>query len=159
MLGRHICLTHSWDFVIHKGRVIGITPLFRERLLEKMCTRQSRKVIRDMINNLFLTLQLLRLRLLLSFSTRKHTPMASLSKPPTIPYGVVACTFSDNLSGNSCIQNELATRGTGSLTQDATSRGKDTPGNTWVYEILTETHTLLQTKMCDFPRSYFLADK
>ena len=29
--------------------------LFRERLSEKMCTRQSRKVIWEMINNLFLT--------------------------------------------------------------------------------------------------------
>ena len=29
-----------------------------ERLSEKMCTRQSRKVIWDMINNLVLTLQL-----------------------------------------------------------------------------------------------------
>ena len=29
--------------------------LFRERLSEKMCTRQSRKVIWDMINTLFLT--------------------------------------------------------------------------------------------------------
>ena len=29
--------------------------LFRERLSEKMCTRQSRKVISDMINTLFLT--------------------------------------------------------------------------------------------------------
>ena len=25
------------------------------------------------------------------------------SKPPTIPFGIVACTFSDNLSRNSCI--------------------------------------------------------
>ena len=25
------------------------------------------------------------------------------SKPPTIPFGMVACTFSDNLSRNSCI--------------------------------------------------------
>ena len=25
------------------------------------------------------------------------------SKPPTITFGIVACTFSDNLSGNSCI--------------------------------------------------------
>ena len=32
--------------------------LFRERLSEKMCTRQSRKVIWDMINTLFLTLKL-----------------------------------------------------------------------------------------------------
>ena len=29
--------------------------LFRERLSEKMCTRQSRKVIWDMIDTLFLT--------------------------------------------------------------------------------------------------------
>ena len=28
------------------------------------------------------------------------------SKPPTIPFGIVACTFSDNLSRNSCIQPE-----------------------------------------------------
>ena len=54
--------------------------------------------------------------LLLSFSTRKHTPMASpailsnffeeqrtFRKPPTIPFGIVACTFSDNLSRNSSI--------------------------------------------------------
>ena len=26
------------------------------------------------------------------------------SKPPTIPFGIVACTFSDNLSRNSCIR-------------------------------------------------------
>ena len=32
------------------------TQLFRERLTEEMCTRQSRKVIWDMINTLFLTL-------------------------------------------------------------------------------------------------------
>ena len=55
--------------------------LFRERLSKKMCTRPSRKVIWDMINTLFLN-----------------------SKPPTIPFGIVACTFSDNLSRNSCIQ-------------------------------------------------------
>ena len=29
--------------------------LFRERLAEKMCTRQPRKLIWDMINTLFLT--------------------------------------------------------------------------------------------------------
>ena len=34
----------------------GCIQLFRERLLENMCTRQSRKVIWDMINTLFLTL-------------------------------------------------------------------------------------------------------
>ena len=37
---------------------------------KKKCTRQSRKVIWDMINTLFLTLQLSNLLLLLSFSTR-----------------------------------------------------------------------------------------
>ena len=52
--------------------------------------------------------------LLLSFSTLKHMSMASRailsnffertvnSKPPTISFGIVACTFSDNLSRNSC---------------------------------------------------------
>ena len=48
--------------------------LFRERLSEKMCKRQSRKVVWDMINTPFLpTLQQLsNLLLLLSFSTSKH---------------------------------------------------------------------------------------
>ena len=89
--------------------------LFQERLSEKMCTRQSRKVVWDMSNTLFLTLQLSNLLLLLSFSTRKHMSMASPailsnffertvdSKPPTIPFGIAACTFSDNLSRNSCM--------------------------------------------------------
>ena len=42
-----------------------------------MCGRQSRKVIWDMINTLFLTLQLSNVLLLLSFRTRKHKAMAS----------------------------------------------------------------------------------
>ena len=50
----------------------------RERLSEKMCRRQSRKVIRDKyINTLFLTLSLSNLPLLLSFNTRKHTSLTS----------------------------------------------------------------------------------
>ena len=52
--------------------------------------------------------------LLPSFSTHKHTSMVARSilsfffgrtvnsKPPTTPFGIVACTFSDNLSRNSC---------------------------------------------------------
>ena len=56
-----------------------IFQLFRERLSEKMCTRQSRRVIWDMINTLFLT--------------TPHT---------------VAWTFSDNLSRNSCTQSPLS---------------------------------------------------
>ena len=51
--------------------------LFRERLSEKLCTGQSRKVIWDMISALFLTMYLSTLLLLLSFSTCKHTSMAS----------------------------------------------------------------------------------
>ena len=51
--------------------------LFREKLSEKMCTRQSREVIWDMINTLFLTLELSNLLLLLSFRNRKHMSMAS----------------------------------------------------------------------------------
>ena len=51
--------------------------LFRERLSEKLCMRQSQKVIWDMINNLFLTLQLSNLLLFLSFSNYKHKSMAS----------------------------------------------------------------------------------
>ena len=51
--------------------------LFRERLSEKMCTRQSRKVIWDMINTQFLTLQVSNLLLLLSLSTHRHMSMAS----------------------------------------------------------------------------------
>ena len=89
--------------------------LFWERLSENMCMRQSREVICDMINTLFLTLSLSKLLLLLSFSTCKHMSMASCailsnfiektvsSKSPTIPFGIVVCTFSDNLSRNSCL--------------------------------------------------------
>ena len=54
------------------------------------------------------------LLLLLSFSTRRYVHVLSFhsfkflwktvnSKPPTIPFGVVACTLSDNLSRNSCV--------------------------------------------------------
>ena len=47
--------------------------LFRERLSENMCTPLSGKVMWDMFNTLFLTLQLSNLLLFLSFSTHKHT--------------------------------------------------------------------------------------
>ena len=87
---------------------------FQKRLSEKMCTRQSWKVIWDTINTLFLTLWLLNLLLLLSFSTRKHpwplvsffqTPLKNSEFKTTRPFnfGIVACTFSDNHSRNSCI--------------------------------------------------------
>ena len=73
------------------------------------------KVIWDIINTPFLTLQLSNLHLLLSFSS-SQTYVHSLlyysfkflwrtvySKPPTIPFGIVTCTFSDNLSRNGCM--------------------------------------------------------
>ena len=51
--------------------------LFRERLSENMCTRQSRKVIWDMFNTLFLTMFQSNLTLLLSFSTGRHMSVTS----------------------------------------------------------------------------------
>ena len=77
---------------------------------KKRCKRQSRNVIWDIINTLFPTL--LNLLFLLFLSTRKHENTCTNlsysfegwrrvnSKPPTIPFGIVACTFSDNLSQN-----------------------------------------------------------
>ena len=95
---------------------IEIYSYFEKGCWKKMCTRQSRKVIWDMIDTLFLTtVALSNLLLLLSVSTRKHIFMAFRansfkflwrtvnSKPPTMPFGIAACTFSDNLSRNSCI--------------------------------------------------------
>ena len=83
-----------------------------------MCRRQSRKVIWDMINTLFLTRQLSNLLLLLSFSTRKHKSMASraINFQISLKYSEFKTThntfrdcpvqFSDNLSRNSCKQSE-----------------------------------------------------
>ena len=78
------------------------------------------------------------------------------SKPHTILYGIVVCPFS-NLSRNGCIQNELSTRGTGSLSYDATSRGKDTPGDEWVYERLTAVRPIpyFRLKCVIFPGATF----
>ena len=93
---------------------------FEKGCRKQKCTRQSRKVIWDMINTLFLTLQLSNLLLLHFFSTRKQTSMTCCTilsnffeeqgtqNRPTIPFGIVACTFSYNLSRNSCIQTLLA---------------------------------------------------
>ena len=53
------------------------TAISRKFVGKKMCTQQSRKVIWDMINTLFLTVSLFNLLSLLSFSIRKHTSMAS----------------------------------------------------------------------------------
>ena len=64
----------SWDSTFSN------LQLFRERLSEKLCTRQSRKVlwvIWDMINTLFPGLWLSNLLLSLFFSTPKHMSMTS----------------------------------------------------------------------------------
>ena len=83
----------------------------------KVVGNKSRKVIWDMNSTLFPTLQLSNLLFLLFFSTPKHTFMTSRTilsnffeekwtqNRPTVPFGIVACTFSDNLSRNSCIPN------------------------------------------------------
>ena len=46
------------------------------KVVGKMCTRQSRKVIWDIINTLFLTTVPIEPTLLLAFSTRKHISKA-----------------------------------------------------------------------------------
>ena len=57
-----------------------------------MCSRQSRKIIWDMISTLFLTLHLSSLLLSLSFSIRKHTSMASSA--------ILANFFEEQSTGN-----------------------------------------------------------
>ena len=80
----------SWPFV--NSRFHCSIQLFRERLTGEMCTRQSRKVIWDMINTLFVTTEAVELLLLLSFSTRKHMSVAS-------------CTILSNFFEEQCPQS------------------------------------------------------
>ena len=91
------------------------TPISR-KIVGKICTRQSRKVTWHMINTLFLmycSCQTYFCCLPLAFTNIHVHPwplvlffQISLKnnelKPPTIPFGIVACTFSDNLSRNRC---------------------------------------------------------
>ena len=60
----------------YKGGLLDWYTAISGKVVGKMCTRQSRKVIWDMRNTLFLTLYSNPL-LLLSFTTRKHMSMAS----------------------------------------------------------------------------------
>ena len=92
------------------------TQLFQEGLSDKeMCTRQPRMVIWDLINTLFLTTVAVEPDFA-AFLKHSQTYIHGLScysfkflwrtvnsKPPTIPIKIVACTFSDHLSRNSCI--------------------------------------------------------
>ena len=101
----------------------GYIQLFRERLSEKMSTRQSRKVIWDMISTRFLTTVAVE-PTFVAFLWHSQTHLHSLSyqffqlslkkkensKPPTMPFKIVACTFPDNLSRNSCIFLSLTCR-------------------------------------------------
>ena len=66
------------------------TPISR-KVVGKKCTRQTRKVIWDTIS-------------VTSWhcSCRTYFWRTANSKPPTIPFGIVACTFSDNFFRNSC---------------------------------------------------------
>ena len=68
----YIRIERSWD-----EWALGHTATSRKVVGKEECTRQSRKVVWDMINTPFLTLWLSNLLLLLSFRTRKHTSMAS----------------------------------------------------------------------------------
>ena len=69
------------------------------KVVGKMCMQQSQKVIWDMINTWFLTLYLTNLLLLISFTTCSHMSCHFFkflwktvnSKPPTIPFGLLAC--------------------------------------------------------------------
>ena len=72
--------------------------LFWERLLEKIGTQQSRKVIWDMINTLSLTFPLALTNNVhgLSCHSFKFLWRTVNSKPPTTPFGIVASTFSYN---------------------------------------------------------------
>ena len=89
--------------------------LFWESLSRIKCTRQSRKVIWDMINTLFLTTVAVD-PTFVTFLQHSQTYISGLPydsfkflwktvhlKSPTIPFRIAACTFSDNLSQNSCI--------------------------------------------------------
>ena len=94
-------------FVVFLLRVLGYTRVYS--YFEKGCRKNVQAIIPK--GNMGYDNYLL---LLVSFSTRKHisTTFRTNSfkflqrtvnlKPPTMPSGIVACTFSDNLSRNSC---------------------------------------------------------
>ena len=124
-----IYLTYSFfDVVVAVADVfVDSYPLMLTQMITKGYTAVSRKVVGKnahatipqasmgcnhytVFDNVAVEPTLLRF-----LSIRKHTIHDLLchsfnffwktvnSKPPTIPFGIVACTFSDNLSRNSCI--------------------------------------------------------
>ena len=106
----------KWAIIRGPSReaIISYTAISK-KLVGKMCTRQSRKVIWDMINILFLTTVAVEPTFVAFLYARKHIFMAFCansfkflwrtvnSKPPTMPFGIVACTFFANPSRKSCI--------------------------------------------------------
>ena len=86
--------------------------LFRERLSEKLCTRQSQRKYGICAVHcswhcscrIYFCCFPLALADIFSFKFLWKTVN---SKPPTIPFGVVACTLSHNLFQNSCIRLSL----------------------------------------------------
>ena len=93
-----------WAYTAISRKVVG-----------KNVTRQSRKVIWDIINSTVPGCSCRTYVCCFPLAARKHTSMAShaihlislknsvLKTTHTIPFGIVACTLSDNLSRNSCI--------------------------------------------------------
>ena len=132
--------------------------LFRESLSRIKCTRQSRKVIWDMINTLFLTTVAVE-PTFVTFLQHSQTYISGLPydsfkflwktvhlKSPTIPFRIVACTFSDNLSQNSCIQAPLAA---------AISPLAISP-STWVNEIRPDHNTGRESRSLLFTNSVWV---
>ena len=90
---------------------------FRESLSEKMCTRQFRNVIWDMINTLFLTtvaaeptfcyfpLAIANITSQTSRAIFSNFFEEQCTQFTHNAFGIVTCPFSDNLSRNSCIQS------------------------------------------------------
>ena len=80
----------NWRQGGHHGDIYKYTAISR-KVVGKKCTRQTRKVIWDTIS-------------VTSWhcSCRTYFWRTVNSKPPTIPFGIVACTFSDNFFPNSC---------------------------------------------------------
>ena len=93
----------------------GVALPFRERLSEKMWTRQSRKVNKIWsihcswhcsCRNYFCCFSLAIANIILWSPVpflQIYLKNSELKTAPTIPFGIVACTFCDNLSRNGCI--------------------------------------------------------
>ena len=106
--------------ILFNSVALGIhLQLFRERS-EKACTRQSQKVPNMAIWSIHCSWHCSCRTYFccfpLALANKCPWPLVPLfqisakirtenPKPPIIPFGIVACTFSDNLSRNSCIQN------------------------------------------------------